>query len=303
MPAATTTQLATATKAVRHHATTVTKHAALVHHTQLFSLTHVVAYAAIGSFICTYLLARATKKLANSTNELASSGDRTAEAAVKQLDELKSQTGAAQQHAAAAQEALDAATRPLLIDVPRFTMQPRALTEDERLRYRNRTHEMPPFAEEDASQILVELPSDDFPRGLLRVPVRNIGAGPAIVQAARLAQTPLDMRGDLRASGVMQSVVAPSQIVIVEFEHQEPKPGWLGQLLGSDQILVMELTYTDIAERQLTSTRLFITGNANDPARETFTVAQVEPLKPPQLFEPPSNLQVLRRKIAESPAD
>jgi hypothetical protein len=281
-------------------------HAAASHHQQLLSLPHVVAYAAIASCVASAVVAFVTWRLAVSTKAMAASGDKTAAAAVQaaaagaqELELLKTQADAAQQQSVAAQEALDASMRPLLIDVPPFTMQPRPLTPMERLAYRNRPAEMPPYIEEDASVIEVAPPSEDYERGLLRVPVRNIGAGPALLQAARLAAAPIDIHGDLRANGVMQSVVAPGQVVIVEFEHQEPRPGWLGQQLGNThRVLVVELTYTDIAERQLTSTRLIISGNGDNPD-EGFAVRRVEPLKPPQLYEPPSNFQTLVRKIAE----
>lgn len=252
-----------------------------------FSVSHVVAYAAIASFICNAVLARATKNLATSTKNLAGAGDRTADAAVKELELLSTQARAAQEQSAAAQEALSASIRPLLMDVPLFTMQPRALTADERLAYRDKPSEMPPYVSADVSPVVVETRAGGAQKPLLRVPVRNIGPGPAVMIAARLADAFPDLRGVPTANGVMQGVVAPGQIVGVEFEHQEPTPGWLEELLTANRVLVVELTYTDIADRQETSTRLFISRDGNDPDSD-FAIRHVEPLKPPQLYKPPS---------------
>lgn len=251
-----------------------------------FSLSHVVAYAAIASFICNAVLAYVTKNLAASTKALADSGDKTVEAALDELELLKTQTQAAQDQSAAAQEALHSSIRPLLMDVPPFTMQPRALTADEQLAYRNKPSQTPPYVIADASPVVVETQADGAKKPLLRVPVRNIGAGPAVMTAARLADALPDLRGVPTANGVMQGVVAPGQIVSVEFEHQEPTPGWLEDLLTTNRVLVVELTYTDIADRQETSTRLFISRDGNDPDSD-FAVRRVEPLRPPQLYEPP----------------
>jgi hypothetical protein len=146
---------------------------------------------------------------------------------------------------------------------------------------RSRHEERPRFLEDDASLIVSEPPSDQFEK------------------AARLAQSPLDVHGDMRADGVMQSVVAPGQIVTVEFAHHEPRPGWLAQQLANNQgILVLELTYTDIAGGQETATRLIISGNGDDPT-EPIAVRRVEPLVRPQLYEAPSNMQRLARQLAE----
>jgi len=86
-------------------------------------------------------------------------------------------------------------------------------------------------------------------------------------------------------NGVMRSAIAPSQIVTVVFEHQEPEPGWLEELLTSkNEALIIEVTYTDISGRQETATRLDL-NRTGDQVTDPFVVSQIYPSVPPILFK------------------
>jgi hypothetical protein len=154
------------------------------------------AYATLGTAVGTITLAVATYSLARKTRDLATSGKRTAIAAEKELEHAGRQTEAAE-------AALSSSVRPMVIDVPRFTM--RTMPAEDRPGETEEVDASPTFASIGESRT-----------GSLLVPVRNVGAGVALglAAAATFAQSAV---GNPVARGMAPSVLAAGELGAIRF--------------------------------------------------------------------------------------
>jgi hypothetical protein len=211
--------------------------------------------------------------LAWKTRALAQSAQKTAEVAERELELIRGQTEAATRQSVTAEAALNASVRPLLVDVPLHTM--RTIYGQERPGGKHP-------AGVDVSVISASI--DEGTRtARLTVPVRNIGAGPAI--GLGVAVTREDDDATI-ARGKAPSVVAAGDSDWYWFEDTAGTASAaavtpLVHLLQSNEDLVVEVAYADIANRQEAATSLYLTRSGRTD--RSYRVTKVAPGHEPRL--------------------
>ncbi len=190
----------------------------------------------------TFRLARRTSEQVASSREQASSSERQAEASRRQAEAAARQAELLAGQLATAQESLRAATRPLLADVPR----------DE---------------DDSATQINANIEFEHEEEVNVRVPVRNVGAGPAVIVHARLAATEQAMEAQQWAPGSSaQNIVAPGERVPLRFIAPPGSAAYSTlheQVLGCLRLIV-EIQYRDLVEDHDATLRLGLACNRSN---------------------------------------
>jgi hypothetical protein len=181
--------------------------------------TGALALATFAFVVAAFLQRSAMKDAAEASSRAAAASERAAEAGARQTDLIADRLDSAQ-------EALRAATRPLLADVPR----------DE---------------DDLGTQIHASVGWEHDEEVYASVPLRNVGAGPAVLVDCRLAASKQAMDAQQWAPGhAPQNVIAPGERVRVHFEARPGSPGYstlLEQIVRCVQV-VMEIRYRDLAE-------------------------------------------------------
>jgi hypothetical protein len=181
--------------------------------------TGALALATFAFVVAAFLQRRDMKDAAEASSRAAEASERAAEAGARQTDLIAGQMDAAQ-------EALRAASRPLLADVPR----------DE---------------EDLGTQIHASVAWEQDEEVFASVPVRNVGAGPAVLVDCRLAASKEAMDSEQWAAGqTPQNIIPPGERVRVHFEA---RPGSAAYSTLLEQVLrcipvIMEIRYRDLAE-------------------------------------------------------
>ena len=214
--------------------------------------------------------AAAVREQIDASVALAKSSADTASAARAQIELLRDQTEAAKRQSEVAEAALSASVRPLLVDIPSHTMRPAQMAP-----WNLDESGQPQKRELDISEIAADVTG----RGAwLRVPIRNVGAGVARVLAASVTlKHPI---GGAVVSGTVPSVVVNGEYgrvlfwVPPGFEENDP----LTHLLRSNETLIVEVAYSDLAGRQETATSLTLSKTGPD-----YRVIDVEPEHPRRL--------------------
>jgi hypothetical protein len=229
------------------------------------TIEYVAAYATAATAGGTFLLALATFRLAGKTRELAKSGEATATAAKQELNLLGDQAESTRRQSEAAEAALNASVRPLLLDVPRHTYRP--VVEG----YRRQLEQV------DVSAIIAVADRDEVS---LTVPIRNAGAGIALVVAVAITVARDGAIGEPVVPGEPPSAVVAREEAAVFFEETggSDQRVALEHLLTCGEDLVIEVAYTDIAGRQEAATLLYVTQTGQ--AAQKLRVRRVVPAQP-----------------------
>ncbi len=224
------------------------------------TIDYIAAYATLGTALGTIVLAIATFTLAKKTASLAESGE-------QELALLRDQTQAAMRHSEAAEAALNASVAPLILDVPPRTLRPGPL----RTRYTERAGR----SEEgklvtDRPDIDVSVITWDADRSpaWLRIPIRNVGAGLALLDAASLTVEGEDGSWNVldAAPEDIPSVVPPGEIRQLVFVSEDTS---LNAMVVSDDPLVVEVSYADVSGEQGAATILYV-AKASKPRRHMY---------------------------------
>ncbi len=222
------------------------------------------ALGTIGLACATFVMAQKTQALAKSGQETADAAKSTAAAAERELELVRAQADAARRQTEAAEAALQASIKPLLVGVP-LDYRPAAARD---------SRSMSRSASTDFS---VRSGVGDQRTGSLSVPVRNVGAGVARGLSAVVTVARRDAIGEPVARGYAPSLIVAGEIDRVTFEDT-PGPASVAavtplvRLLQSDDDLVVEVAYSDVAGRQEAATSLYLT-----TVGETHLVTSVEP--------------------------
>jgi len=216
--------------------------------------------AGVGTAFGTLALAVATFVLAVRTKSMAQSGQQTAQAAQKELELLREQTEAARQQSETAQAALRASIRPILVDVPENTLREikwhggaAAVTSG------GSPHEG--TRKVDISMVSVSIEEDHpeiGPHIILAAPVRNVGAGVAMIR---------DVRWLIGRSGAGVHIVVGTarQKTVPVGEHAELRfevpygaadyqPSY--EAIEREKDLLVEVIYADLGAQQVSRTQL-----------------------------------------------
>jgi hypothetical protein len=181
--------------------------------------TGALALATFAFVVAAFLQRRDMKVAAEASARAAAASERAAEAGTRQTDMIAGQLDAAH-------EALRATSRPLLADVPRDR-------------------------DDLGTQIHASVGWEQDEEVYASVPVRNVGAGPAVLVDCRLAASKQAMDEQHWAPGhAPQNIIAPGERVRVQFEA---RPGSAAYTTLLEQVVrcvrvVMEIRYRDLAE-------------------------------------------------------
>jgi len=246
------------------------------------TIDYVAAYATAATALGTLILATATFLLARKTKDLAQSGQQTADAAEGELLQIRQQTEAAQKQGVAAEEALSVSVRPLLLDSPEEW--PLKLW----MRVLFRVLHIPvsmlpgPFrrariSSEIHGSRVNTLVTDEAALAFLTV--RNVGAGLARIHAAVIAPAEGGIIGEpLASASTSPSVIAPADKNDITFMDES---GALRKLLLSDRNAVIEIAYSDIANRQDAATIFYMSRLPG--VNEYYLIDRVDPGRRRQL--------------------
>jgi len=224
--------------------------------------TEATAVGTLALAAATFLLALKTKALADT--------------ATKELTLVEKQIAETQRQSVTAEAALTASIRPVLVDVPRPTFRrgPKTTTLNPAGFGTKST------ADIDVSQIRSESADE---RLYLIVPVRNVGPGPARVTAVTVTAAGEGQTGAPVAVGRGPSVIAAGEVAEVRFTAETGSgPAKLIQLLRTDDDLVVEASYTDVAGRQGAASQLLLQKRGPDQ----YSATGVRLLDEPQFTAP-----------------
>lgn len=159
---------------------------------------------------------------------------------------------AAERSAALANQALEGAIRPILVDVKRDP--------------RDRTTQITPA--------ILRRPDIATDVSALVVPVKNVGAGPALLQKMTLGKVgaPGHWRGVTYEGGL---VIAPDETTLIVFAMKEDETGEgfhtkLRAWLIEDEGVAAEIVYTDLNGGQLTHTVLQLDYNVSSVSEDSI---------------------------------
>ncbi len=114
---------------------------------------------------------------------------------------------------------------------------------------------------------------------MLTLRMQNVGQGAARLQRYVLTYV-RDLSPSLSVRVERSRVVAPGQLTVLTFSSDDEahdERGWLALLLESNEDLVVEVAYTDVAGRQGTATRLHLGKSSDGVYRVSQVSALVEP--------------------------
>lgn len=204
--------------------------------------------------------------------------DATRESAASEIEAMRETTA---EQVAAARDELDAAHRPLLIEVfPSGPIFPDMGARDDPTIAAGTARRIKqtillafaggPEAEWDPRLVFVRL---ERAMAYISVPLRNVGRGLAIIDAASIAVAGKNL-GSLKTSPIARRVrVPPGETtridVIVEFQMA-------GEVLVPADRWVLTIPYTDFAGRQLTTARVGLGYTGDAPAEGPWMVMAVD---------------------------
>lgn len=188
----------------------------------LLTLEQLVAWATVGTAAGTLILAAATYIMARRTGALAKSSS-------DELGLLNEQTEAARRQSIAAEAALRASVRPYLLDVPRGTMKTIARGDVFPYVLAGFRRHPPPSETRVVDLSIVDQylpPHDEGSPELdywLRVPVRNVGAGVAILGDTHLV---LHGHGRVLTGTTSANALPPGEVAGLVFEVEPGAWEW-----------------------------------------------------------------------------
>ena len=206
--------------------------------------------------IGTLALAAATVYLAMKTGSLSATSQ-------QELDLLRQQAAAAQAQSATAEQALRASIRPVIIDVPKGTLR-EVRRHDWFWPMRRSGEPRPPETTKvDVSRVRISFGDPDEPQDRelkLDVPIRNVGAGLALIQRAVL-----HANVDCWTGRTSQQNLPVGEVAAAYFDTPEGSQEYEAtvRVTNAKRPLTLEIVYTDLAGGQTSHSFLHL---ASEPA-------------------------------------
>jgi hypothetical protein len=194
-----------------------------------------LAFGTVVLALATFLTAKRTRTLAVETGQLAVETTRVVELTEQELKAVMAQAQAAREEVEVSREALQASVRPCLVDMP-----------------------------SDAVPVLFETNFREK-QTIVRVPIRNVGAGLAMIQAVRMCwhETGLPANVAVYTGTTDVRVLPPRENLMPRFFFDEPQATRVEHIRDLRRFWV-EIDYHDVPGKQAETTRLYITRRDDD---------------------------------------